>query len=62
MHTDTQLVRRAIQHAKPKPWADKQTRWAVVCKLFGIEEAEAFSICKRHDIDPEEKISAYEQP
>ena len=60
MHTDTALVLRAIENASPKPWTDQTSRWAVVCTLFDIEEEEAISICKRYDLDPEEKLSTYD--
>jgi hypothetical protein len=56
---DAKLLERAVRSARSRdyPKGRKHWRWLAVQDAFGLGSTYSHQLCRRFDLDPEEKVS-----
>jgi hypothetical protein len=54
--TDEELLRRVVRNARPRKRGRGFTRWIAVMHTFLVGSTLARQLCRRFDIDPDEKV------
>lgn len=56
--TDAELLRRAVRGARCPGRQGEHWRWVAVMEVFALGATYAQALCRRFDLDPDEKVRA----
>lgn len=56
--SDDELLRQAVRNARSRRTRGWHERWIAVMDAFGLGSTYAWQLCRRFDLDPDEKVRA----